>query len=41
MVAHSIPHRQAPPPAMTWSDSIANARTLDRWLANSSAIPTS
>ncbi|MHB0856723.1 MAG: aldo/keto reductase [Anaerolineae bacterium] len=30
-VARHIAHRQAPPPCMTWNDSLGNMRTLDRW----------
>jgi len=30
-VADHLADRQAPFPAMTWADSLANARTLDRW----------
>ncbi len=32
-VAANIDRRQANFPGMTWEDSLANARTLDRWLA--------
>jgi predicted dehydrogenase len=32
-VAERIPDRQAAWPAMTWEDSLGNARMLDRWLA--------
>ncbi|MGC8861768.1 MAG: aldo/keto reductase [Armatimonadota bacterium] len=31
MLARHIPERQAPPPAMTWDDSLGNMRTLDSW----------
>jgi len=30
-VAASIGKRQAPPPAMTWADTLGNLKTLDRW----------
>ena len=30
-VASHIDKRQAPPPAMTWDDTLGNMRTLDRW----------
>lgn len=30
-VAANLEQRQAPPPAMTWDDSLGNMRTLDRW----------
>jgi predicted dehydrogenase len=33
VVAENLAHRQAPPPAMTWDDTLGNMRTLDRWLA--------
>ena len=33
VVAANLERRQAPPPAMTWDDSLGNARTLDRWRA--------
>jgi predicted dehydrogenase len=32
-VAQHLAARQAPSPAMTWADSLGQARTLDRWLA--------
>ena len=32
-VAHHLAARQAPSPAMTWDDSLGQARSLDRWLA--------
>jgi len=31
VVAENISRRQAPPPAMTWDDTLGNMRTLDRW----------
>ena len=31
VVARSIQNRQAPPPAMTWDDSLGNMKTCDRW----------
>jgi predicted dehydrogenase/aryl-alcohol dehydrogenase-like predicted oxidoreductase len=30
-VAANIGKRQAPPPAMTWADTLGNLKTLDRW----------
>lgn len=30
-VAEHLAHRQAPPPAMTWDDTLGNMKTLDRW----------
>ncbi|MHB1296714.1 MAG: aldo/keto reductase [Anaerolineae bacterium] len=30
-VARHIADRQAPPPCMTWADSLGNMKTLDRW----------
>lgn len=30
-VAANIERRQAPPPAMTWDDTLGNMKTLDRW----------
>ena len=30
-VAEHIADRQAPPPAMTWKDTLGNMKTLDRW----------
>jgi len=30
-VAEHLDRRQAPPPAMTWNDTLGNMRTLDRW----------
>ncbi|MDH7602103.1 MAG: aldo/keto reductase [Armatimonadota bacterium] len=33
LVARHIPDRQAPPPAMTWDDTLGNMRTLDMWRA--------
>lgn len=30
-VAANIKRRQAPPPAMTWDDTLGNMKTLDRW----------
>ena len=32
-VARHIPDRQAPPPCMTWDDSLGNMATLDAWRA--------
>lgn len=32
-VARNLSRRQAPPPAMTWDDTIGNAETLDQWRA--------
>ena len=32
-VADNIGNRQAPSPAMSWDDSLGNAKTLDRWRA--------
>ncbi len=34
MVAAHLADRQAPPPAMTWEDSLGNMKTLDRWRAS-------
>ena len=31
VVAHNIARRQAPPPAMSWDDSLGNMRALDQW----------
>jgi len=31
LVARHIDDRQAPPPAMTWDDTLGNMRTLDSW----------
>ena len=31
IVANSIKNRQAPPPAMTWDDSLGNMKSCDRW----------
>ncbi|MGQ9455172.1 MAG: aldo/keto reductase [Armatimonadota bacterium] len=31
LVARHIQDRQAPPPAMTWDDTLGNMRTLDSW----------
>ena len=31
VIADHLSARQAPPPAMTWDDSLANMRLLDRW----------
>jgi len=31
VVAANIPARQAPPPAMTWKDTLGNMKTLDMW----------
>ncbi|MCL6519640.1 MAG: aldo/keto reductase [Armatimonadetes bacterium] len=31
IVAKNIEKRQAPPPAMTWDDSLGNMKTLDMW----------
>ncbi len=31
LVAENIANRQAPPPAMTWEDTLGNMRVLDRW----------
>lgn len=33
VVAENLSRRQAPPPAMTWADTLGNMRTLDRWRA--------
>jgi predicted dehydrogenase/aryl-alcohol dehydrogenase-like predicted oxidoreductase len=33
-VAANIARRQAPPPAMTWDDTLGNMRTLDAWRAS-------
>lgn len=33
-MAGSLSHRQAPPPAMTWDDTLGNMKTLDRWRAS-------
>jgi predicted dehydrogenase len=33
LVADSLPKLEAAPPAMSWSDSLGNMRTLDRWRA--------
>jgi predicted dehydrogenase len=33
VVAENIARRQAPPPAMTWDDTLGNMLTLDRWRA--------
>ena len=30
-VAANLERRQAPPPAMTWDDTLGNMKTLDRW----------
>ncbi|MFC1464151.1 MAG: aldo/keto reductase [Candidatus Brachytrichaceae bacterium NZ_4S206] len=30
-VAHNIARRQAPPPAMSWDDTLGNMRALDQW----------
>ena len=30
-VADNLSSRQAPPPCMTWDDTLGNMRTLDRW----------
>jgi predicted dehydrogenase len=30
-VAENIDRRQAPPPSMTWDDTLGNMKTLDRW----------
>lgn len=32
-VARNLARRQAPPPCMTWADSLGNMQTLDRWRA--------
>ncbi|UCC67537.1 MAG: aldo/keto reductase, partial [Armatimonadota bacterium] len=34
IVAAHIADRQAPPPAMTWDDTLGNMKTLDRWRAS-------
>ena len=31
VVAANLERREAPPPAMSWDDSLGNMRTLDRW----------
>lgn len=31
VAAENIPRRQAPPPAMSWADTLGNMQTLDRW----------
>jgi predicted dehydrogenase len=31
VVAANLPHRQAPPPSLSWDDSLGNMKTLDRW----------
>lgn len=34
IVAAHLDDRQAPPPAMTWDDTLGNMKTLDRWRAS-------
>jgi predicted dehydrogenase len=40
LVADVLPRLEAPPPAMTWADSLGNMKTLDTWRAGLQATIT-